>query len=110
MDEMLFINNPEDRKGLSDLDWVKQLYFFLQGNCPDGVRVSDPPKLSPDQAFSVIWFLQEHMRIMPATIEQCDRCRVLFDYEEEGMYDELNFYCGSYYNELRKSEFKALNQ
>ena len=60
------------------------LYDYLQGQkLPDGVHCK-MPKLSPNMAFNVIWFLQEIMHCLPDNIEQCKSCKDLFDTDSEG--------------------------
>lgn len=65
-------------------DKLDVLYKFLQGiELPKGVTCNTP-KLSPDKAFSVIWFLQEIMQCLPDNIELCDGCKELYDTDSEG--------------------------
>lgn len=60
-------------------DRIDVFYKYLRGvGLPDGVTCSTP-KLKPDMAFSVIWFLQEILHVLPDNIEQCDGCKELFD-------------------------------
>ncbi len=68
------------------LDEVKKLYGFLQGETPEGFYIKAMPKLTPDQAFSVIYYLQEGMRILPDTYEKCriEGCNELYDSDNEG--------------------------
>jgi len=60
---------------VSPLDQVNKIYEFLHGF---------KPKLSYKKAFSVIYFLQEHIRCLPDHIEQCQDCLELFDADKEG--------------------------
>lgn len=78
------------------LESVNELYLFLQGYAPEGVSVSELPNLSPNEAFSVIWFLQGHLRVIPDHLEQCDKCNELYDSRGEGEYrvDEHDFVTG----------------
>ena len=72
-------------------DKVDELYKFLKGEeLPEGI-VCDMPKLSAGLAFTVIWFLQEHLHILPDNIEQCDNCKELFDTNGEGQYLDGQF-------------------
>jgi len=60
-------------------------YKYLKGEeLPEGVECTIP-NLKPNVAFSVIWFLQEIMHVLPENIEQCDGCNELFDTEREGI-------------------------
>lgn len=75
------------------LEKVSELYEFLQGNAPDTVTINHAkqPKLSQRQAFAVIWFLQEHMRILPSNIERCISCSTLYDTHTEGTDNHCDF-------------------
>ena len=67
-------------------DKIDELYKFLKGEeLPEGMRCK-MPKLSPDMAFTVIWFLQEHLGVLPDNIEQCRGCKALFDTDSEGIH------------------------
>lgn len=46
------------------------------------------PQLTPEQAFSVLWVLQEVTRVIEDKWECCDECGDLFDSYGEGHYDE----------------------
>lgn len=85
-----------DNKDLSDVEWMREFYEFLQGNLPDGVNMKRKPKMSPRQAMNVIWFLQEILPVFPDHIEMCDDCKKLFDSWSEGMHAEKTGknYCG----------------
>lgn len=78
------------KKEWTDLDWMKELNKFLQGECSDNIQLrrGHKPKLSVKKAFAIIWYLQEHMRILPDNIEKCDNCNDLFDHNSEGIYWE----------------------
>jgi len=54
------------------------------GELPDGMTMTDQPALTPHAAFSVIWYLQEHLRVLPDNIEMCAVCGELFDADCEG--------------------------
>jgi len=65
-------------------DRIDVLYKYLKGEeLPEGVTCK-MPKLSPNEAFSVIWFLQEILHVLPDNIEQCDECKELFDTDCSG--------------------------
>jgi len=67
-------------------DAVNELFSFLKGEgLPEGMECK-MPKLKPDMAFNVIWFLQEHMGILPDNIEMCQSCKSLFDTDCGGCY------------------------
>lgn len=52
---------------------------------PEGFTIAAMPKLSPDQAFSLIYYLQEVMKIIPDKYEKCwtAGCNNLYDSESE---------------------------
>ncbi|WP_175639107.1 hypothetical protein [Metabacillus schmidteae] len=55
------------------------------------------PKLTSKQAFSVIYYLQEALGVIPDVYEKCDECDSLFDTDNSGHYNETKgkFYCSS---------------
>jgi hypothetical protein len=62
------------------------LYQFLQGHPPDVLRLSEghQPALTAAQAFSVLYYLQEILAILPDKYERCEACDFLFDREAGG--------------------------
>jgi len=67
------------------LEQIEEFMDMLTGTgLPDGMRMPCQPQLSRKEAFSIIWFLQEHMRVLPDNIEQCGVCEELFDCDHEG--------------------------
>lgn len=73
------------------LEETEEFYKYLQGErMPETVLISlkRSPNLTPKKAFQVIWFLQEHVRLIPDTYEQCYNCKGLFDTNESGLYWE----------------------
>lgn len=80
-----------------DLESINRFYEFLQGEKPEGMKLLSQPKMTPKQAFSIIYFLQENLYIFPDTIEKCSVCNKLYDTDSEGIYWESKgkFYCGS---------------
>jgi hypothetical protein len=80
------------------LEETTELYEYLQGeSMPDTVLIplKRTPNLTPKKAFQVIWFLQEHLRLIPDTYEQCWNCKGLFDTNCSGIYWETKerHYC-----------------
>ena len=66
---------------------VCEFYDFLLGlSVPEGFTLKHKPKLSAEEAFSVIYLLQEHLHILPDSFEKCDGCDELFDSDREGYY------------------------
>lgn len=92
----------EHTEGLSDLELIDGFYEFLKGKNPfwDGARNLDVP-LSKDDAFRVIYFLQEYIHIFPDTIEKCCSCGDLYDSTRSGEHSELEGenYCDNCFNE-----------
>ena len=81
------------------IEHIDGLYKFLQGECPKGVYVKHPPRLSEQKAFSAIWFLQEHLRILPDNLERCCGCGDLFDINREGGFYRDRSYCDPCYDQ-----------
>ena len=70
----------------TELERTQELFEFLRGTVPDDCKIeySHVPKLSPDQAWTVIWYLGNQYWQVPDFIERCDVCGDLFDSEREG--------------------------
>lgn len=85
-----FISNARDEIPIED---VEALYSFLQGEVPPELTLDYPPKLSQKEAFSVIYYLQEIMGLLPDRYEQCCECGNLYDSHEEGRATESGTYC-----------------
>ena len=88
-----------DKRTDSDLEKVREFYRFLTGEeMPEKISIGRgrAPKMSEKKAFSIIWYLQEHLSIFPDTIEICSVCGELFDTNSEGIYWETKgkHYCG----------------
>lgn len=87
----------EERKNWSHTQWVDEFYRFLQGGCPNGMEIGthSQPRLSQKKAFTIIWYLQEHLRVLPDHIERCDTCGELYDSHSAGIYWESRgkFFC-----------------
>ena len=67
---------------------VEELFEYLtEGKLPEGVKAQHP-RLSKPKAFSVIWYLQEVLEILPDHIDQCCHCKGVFNSEREGHVDE----------------------
>ena len=74
---------------------VEEFYEFLQGTSPKDIHIKFPIKLSKNKAFSIIYYLQEHLRIIPDNFEQCCVCKEIRNSREEGVYIEKKekWYC-----------------
>lgn len=94
-DTIKLLKNNDDRKW-SDTEWIQEFYDFLTGqSIPDRISMepSYKPKLTAEQAHSVIWFLQEHFSVLPDHIEQCDTCKIWYNSWSQGHYSELTWRC-----------------
>lgn len=95
--EINLLKNNDNRTD-SDIEKMKEFFEFLQGDCPDNLsfRRGYQPKFSHKKAFSIIYYLQEHLPIFPDSIEKCCICNELFDTRSEGLYWESKgkHYCG----------------
>ena len=70
------------------LDKVTEFYDFLKGELPEGIGMPNNPKIEEGQAFIIIWYLQEHFRIIPDCIDRCDVCGNLYDSDCSGNYTD----------------------
>lgn len=81
----------------TDLDVAQELYDFLQGTIPDDIHLGKGrvPKLTPKQAWTVVWYLGNQYRAISDNIEKCDVCGTLYDSCSEG--DCLDYGNGPYH-------------
>ena len=72
----------------SALDRTEELFRFLQGTLLEGYRIpaDDIPRLTDDQAWTVIWFLGNQYWQVTDYIERCEVCGCLYDSKSEGAY------------------------
>ena len=84
-DDLLGATNHSD-----PVDLVEELFEFLQGRLPDGYRIPDDhlPRLSEDQAWTVVWYLGNLYYAIPDHIERCDQCGRIFNTWSEGSFRE----------------------
>lgn len=63
------------------LERVEELFKMLQGVIPKGHHIppGEIPKLTSDQAWTVIWFLGNQYWQVPDFIERCNVCGDLYD-------------------------------
>lgn len=76
------------------IEQVQEFYEFLQGNRKETLdddgkskiiwKDEDIPKLSQEQAFAIIYYLQEALYILPGYYEKCKNCGDLFDSNNNG--------------------------
>lgn len=93
MRRLKFQREQSNIKDKSPLELVQEFFLFLQGKCPEAMNVKGMPVLGDQQAFSVIYYLQEHLPLFPNSIEMCDDCRQLFDLYDSGNHCDL---CGNF--------------
>lgn len=86
----LFKNNTQF-KDREDIEWIEEFNEFLKGRLPDGITITDERKvkLTPDQAYSVLWYLREHFSILPDFFSKCDNCHSIYNSDAEGYYSEI---------------------
>lgn len=86
------------------VELMNELDAFLQGkHTPKGFRLKNLPNLNPDQAFTVIYVLQEFLHIIPDKFERCCQCGIIYDENNEGIYsgdneEEMKDYIDAGYN------------
>ena len=89
------------------LEQVKEFFDFLRGELPDGMNTikKDIPKLRDDQAFSIIWYIQEHLGLLPDRFELCHECKQIYDTDYGGIaVDDLRDAKRMGYNCTRKDK------
>ncbi len=66
MSEINLLKN-NDEKEWEDIEWIEEFYAFLQGEVPDCIHFprGSKPQLSQKKAFAIIYYLQEHLPIIP---------------------------------------------
>lgn len=69
-----------------DLERTEELFRFLQGTTPEGYKIkrSQLPKLTADQAWTVIWYLGNQYWQVTDHIERCCVCGDLYDSHRSG--------------------------
>ena len=72
--------------GPDDLERTEALFQFLQGHIPEDctIRRGHMPKLTADQAWTVIWYLGNQCWQVSDRIERCCVCGDLYDADREG--------------------------
>jgi hypothetical protein len=69
-----------------DLKRTEELFAFLQGNVPDGYKIprKERPRLTPYQAWTVIWYLGNQYWQVTDRVERCEVCGDLFHTHQGG--------------------------
>lgn len=70
----------------SELKLTQELFEFLQGKLPARVKVprKQRPKLTPAQAWTVIWYLGNLYWQVTDRVERCEVCGDLFHTHQQG--------------------------
>lgn len=89
--------DAEEKSSINDIrvDDVQKFLNFLQTGAAEGYVFKRPLRLTPEQAFSVIYYLQEEMHVIPDTYEMCDECHRIYDTDEEGEVIKNKHFCDS---------------
>lgn len=99
MSKDIKLQKNNDNRDWTDLEWIQEFYYFLQGHIPESINLSGDCKvhLTPEQSGAVIWYLQEHFPILPDNIEKCDNCNEMYDSHSEGIRFDIEGknYCGA---------------
>ena len=72
---------------MSDItvEQVQEFMDFLTGEeMPEGFTFQHAPTLTRQQAFSVVYYLQEALHVLPDNFEMCQVCGELFDTDYDG--------------------------
>lgn len=67
-----------------DLAKTQELFELLQGRIPEGYTMVHPPRLTADEAWSVIWFLGNQYWQVTDRVERCGVCGSLYHTWQEG--------------------------
>lgn len=68
-----------------DLERTQELYDFLQGRAPFAIKNPDGiPRLTPEQAWTVIWYLGNQHWQVTDRVDRCGVCGALYHSWQEG--------------------------
>lgn len=74
---------------LNTMEGCNSLYQWLQGKEEDDFLFKNQPNLTADEAFAVIYYLQERFHVIPDTIEKCSCCNELYDSEDADVQEKI---------------------
>lgn len=80
------MGKPNGTIEISDttLELVQEFHSWLQGkSCPTDIEFVHSLNLTPEEAFSVIYYLQEELGILPDNYEMCRECKDIYDSDNE---------------------------
>lgn len=74
------------KRSKMNLEETQVLFDLLQGNIPDDCVIPDSevPRLSADQAWTVVWWLGNQYMEVSDNISRCDVCGDLYDSANSG--------------------------
>lgn len=64
---------------------VRQFYRWLTGEGVEDISTASQPMLTEEEAWAVIYYLQEKLEILPDKFERCRACGGIYDSENEGV-------------------------
>ncbi len=86
-------------KEIHDKD-IEQFFEMLKGgNLPQGILMTDQPTLNTREAFSILWYIQEHLGLLDSRYELCDNCESLFNSHSQGSFIDQDSLDDHYYIE-----------
>lgn len=69
-----------------EIEPVQKFYEWLQGgDSPEAIHFKHKLRLTADEAFSIVYYLQEELGILPDRYEKCRECGELYDSYNEGV-------------------------
>lgn len=68
------------------------IQLLVDHEMEDGVTIDLPAQMTHAQAFSVVWYMQEVLHILPDKFEMCSECKIVFNSEEQGRYTDETSY------------------
>ena len=74
---------------MNTMEGCNSLYQWLQGKEDDDFLFKNQPNLTADEAFAVIYYLQERFHVIPDTIEKCSCCNELYDSEDADVQEKI---------------------
>ncbi|ODU24143.1 MAG: hypothetical protein ABS95_02215 [Verrucomicrobia bacterium SCN 57-15] len=85
-----------NQNAIDPLEQTREIFAFLQGKIPEGYTIPELeiPKLTADQAWTVIWYLGNLYWEVTDHIERCDVCGDLYDTWRSG--ETLDYGDGPY--------------
>jgi hypothetical protein len=102
-----------DENRMMTLEETENLFEFLTGGRPPaGITLGKRPrKMTAQQAFSLIYVLQEAFHVIPDSFEQCTHCGFIFDSESNGHSSgDGKFYCDYCSHHCKCSDCKAFRE